>query len=80
MANLPTPPLVSLVEEVVWPLLRIGAEGASSSNPPHSRYQHSLRGGPFPTTEYIWIWRKGERGHVMDSLEKALVMLEDVHF
>ena len=38
-----------------------------------------LDGKPFPSTASVWVWEKGEEGHVAQSLVHGLLLPEDVH-
>ena len=38
-----------------------------------------LNGKPLPLTASVWVWEKGEGGHVAQSLVHGLLLLEDMH-
>lgn len=66
------------------PLLREleGGGGASYSNPLSLGWQHTFtRGnGLIPLDSHLQTWRKGEAVHLVDSLGRALLLPDDLHF
>lgn len=59
---------------------RVGV--ALSFNPLPWPYKHTftLQMGPLPSNKAIQKWRRGECGYIVDSLGKALLMLDDMEF
>lgn len=72
----------ALTIPIIDPSPTVGTDGALSSTPPPSSYQHSfiLGEGSLLATAFLRMYRKGNGERVADSLRKALMLLEDVHF
>lgn len=72
----------ALTIPVIDPSPTVRIDGALSSTHPPSGYQHSftLGEGSLPAIAFLRTYRKGDGEQVADSLGKALMLPEDVHF
>ena len=60
----------------------MGIGGASYSNLPPLGYQHTftMGNGLIPLDFHLQTWRKREVDHLANSLDRALLLPDDMHF
>ena len=75
-----TPPRLTEGIVILEPQNQVGPGIASSSlATPAWKPKFLLDDKPLPSTACVWMWEKGEGGHIAHTLATSLFLLDDVH-